>query len=331
MRKVLANATPVLLLLLWLSMLNPMTAAEPVALAGKFSVETTRVEWQDATRKRTVPAKIYYPRNVKGSFPLIVFSHGLGGSRDGYEYVGRHWASHGFLCVHLQHPGSDSGVWRGQSQAMGAMRAAAADPRNALDRAKDVTLGITEVFHLNEREGPLKGLVDTNQVGMAGHSFGSHTTVTVVGQELGFLGTRHRDPRIKAAIAMSSPVPARITERSYRGIQVPIYHLTGTKDDSPIGNTPPEQRRIPFDRIQGNDQYLLTLNGGDHMVFSGYSGTKGARENDALFHDLILASTTAFWQAYLKNEAKPRSWLQGGGFQQTLGTNGVWEQKIKKP
>ena len=38
---------------------------------------------------------------------MIVFSHGLGGTRDGYEYLGRHWASYGYVSVHLQHKGSD--------------------------------------------------------------------------------------------------------------------------------------------------------------------------------------------------------------------------------
>src|ERR1700722_18408724 len=75
-------------------------------------VDFVRHEWRDAKRERTVPVKIYFPKTGEGPFPVIIFSHGLGGSREGYEYLGRYWASHGYVSVHLQHAGSDSAVWR---------------------------------------------------------------------------------------------------------------------------------------------------------------------------------------------------------------------------
>ncbi len=39
--------------------------------------------------------------------PLVVFSHGIGGSRRGYSYLGRYWAGQGYASLHLQHVGSD--------------------------------------------------------------------------------------------------------------------------------------------------------------------------------------------------------------------------------
>ena len=79
--------------------------------AGPDQVEVARFEWTDAARHRSVPVKIYYPKSA-GRCPVIIMSHGLGGTRDGYEYLGRHWASHGYVSVHPQHVGSDDAVWK---------------------------------------------------------------------------------------------------------------------------------------------------------------------------------------------------------------------------
>ena len=57
--------------------------------------------------------------------PLVVFSHGIGGSRRGYSYLGQHWASHGVASLHLQHIGSDRNVWFGNPLGMiGRLQAA---------------------------------------------------------------------------------------------------------------------------------------------------------------------------------------------------------------
>src|SRR2546423_15576637 len=71
--------------------------------SGPYAVEVIRYDWLDGKRERKVPVKIYFPKSGNAAFPVIIFSHGLGGSREGYEYLGRHWASHGYVSVHLQH------------------------------------------------------------------------------------------------------------------------------------------------------------------------------------------------------------------------------------
>ena len=73
-------------------------------------------DWLDASRNRIVPARFYEPiqnTNETTPSPLVVFSHGLGGSRTGYSYLARHFASHGIASLHLQHVGSDRNVWGG--------------------------------------------------------------------------------------------------------------------------------------------------------------------------------------------------------------------------
>jgi predicted dienelactone hydrolase len=316
----------------------PTVTAAPTSTAayqnvpGPFEVQTVLYEWTDAARNRAVPAKIYYPKTGQGPFPVILFSHGLGGSRYGYEYLGQYWASYGYVSVHVQHAGSDEAVWKCELQPMKSMSAAAANPANAIARPLDIRFAIDQVTQLAKDEGPLKGRLDLDRVGVAGHSFGAYTTLAVAGEV--FVGPAGNeisgaDPRAKAAIAMSAPVPGRKEDldKAFGSIRIPVFHMTGTKDDSPIGETAAKDRRLPFDHSKGPDQYLLTFDGGDHMIFSGRARLAAGGEKDAEFQALIRVSSLAFWDAYLKGDAKAKAWLSGGGFEKVLGKNGTFEQK----
>ncbi|HEX3551931.1 MAG TPA: hypothetical protein VIA62_01730 [Thermoanaerobaculia bacterium] len=303
--------------------------AESYERPGSYAVATVSYDWTDAARSRKVPVKIYYPEKGPGPFPVIVFSHGLGGSREGYEYLGRRWASHGYVSVHVQHLGSDDAVWRGSQQPQQDLTRAAADVRNALNRPKDVSFALDRLEALNRDPSPLRGRLDLRAIGMAGHSFGAWTTLAVAGQGLGPRQAMSlADPRVKAAVEMSAPVPRNADlDRAYAKVTMPVLHMTGTLDDSPIGDTKAAERRVPFDRIHASDQYLVIFQGGDHMIFSGRGLQAGRGEKDARFQDLILQGTTAFWDAYLKGDAAAKSWLARGGYAGALGGEGKLEVK----
>src|SRR5260370_30392295 len=121
--------------------------------AGPCEVTATKFDWKDDRRSRDVPVQVYAPRSAKGPSPVIIFSHGLGGSRDGYEYLGRHWAGHGYVCVHLQHLGSDDPGWKRSKQPLADMRKAAREPANAVNRPLDVRFALDQVEKLN-RDDP---------------------------------------------------------------------------------------------------------------------------------------------------------------------------------
>jgi len=294
---------------------------------GPAAVETALFDWNDARRNRIIGAKVYAPSNSPGAHPVIVFSHGLGGTREGYAYLGRHWASHGYVAVHLQHPGSDDEAWRGAARPLDSMRRAAADPLNAMNRPMDVRFAIDQLLKLNAEPGRFTGRLDTNRIGMAGHSFGAFTTLAVAGQVFGPNEVSLADSRVTAAIAMSPTAPRANPGRAFGQIRLPLLHLTGTRDDSPIGDTTAAERRVAFDHISGAEQFLVIFNGADHMVFSGRSGLRGDRSKDDLFRSLILQCATAFWDAFLKGDAKARKWLAEGGLTGAVGTEGTLEIK----
>ena len=87
---------------------------DPLSAGPSFEAET--VEWtvRDAARDRDIPLRVYLPA-LRAAEPVVLFSHGLGGSRDGCSYLGQHWAARGYVAVFLQHPGSDDSVWRDKS------------------------------------------------------------------------------------------------------------------------------------------------------------------------------------------------------------------------
>lgn len=305
--------------------------ANPISQTSAVSI--ARFTWHDAKRERDVPVKIYSPSTNLARFPVIIFSHGLGGTRDTYEYLGRYWASHGYFVVHLQHLGSDDAVWRdaGLFGGMSAMRKAVADPRNAINRPKDVSFVIDELERLNREKSPYQQQLDLDRIGVGGHSFGAYTALAVAGQIFtpgANPNSALADARVKAVIPMSAPVPAnkRRLDESYANVRIPCFHMTGTKDTSPIGDTRPEERRLPFDHCRNSDQFLLTFKNGDHMIFSG-RGSRPSRQ-ERKFQELICESSTAFWNAYLRNDGKFKMWLTNE-FTIALGANGTFETKLQ--
>jgi predicted dienelactone hydrolase len=301
----------------------------PAWTRGAFRVSQWAGEWRDDSRSRAIPVRIYYP-DGRGPFPVILFSHGLGGSRDGYAYLGEYWASHGYVSVHIQHPGSDSSLFH-SARPLRALIEAARDPKNAIDRPKDVSFALDVFGRLENQPGfVLQGKLDLGKIGVGGHSFGAYTALAASGRTLGNgrIGTLDlRDPRIKACVALSAPSKGETDCPSYASFAVPCLHMTGTKDMSPIGGTTPAQRRAPYDCIHGPDQYLVIFNGGDHMVFSGRL-RRSPEPTDARFQRLVCEATTAFWDAYLKGDPAARAWLAGAGFKGELGASGTVEEKL---
>ncbi len=69
------------------------------------SIEGHRVldfDLLDASRQRPVPMRLYLPERASQTHPvpLLTFSHGLGGSRFGYRYLGSHLADAGIASLH---------------------------------------------------------------------------------------------------------------------------------------------------------------------------------------------------------------------------------------
>jgi hypothetical protein len=279
----------------------------------RFEVDTILDEWTDPARKnRVVPVKIYLPRENKTPAAVVLYSHGLGGSREVGGFAMTHWASRGFACVAVQHPGSDSSILRDKTPAdrrRAMARAATVD--NLMFRIGDVSFVIDELVRRSEIDGPLKGRLDTTRIAMSGHSFGAGTTQALIGERF---GTPRRvmsfaENRIDCAL-LFSPSPAKSTRDqawAFGGVTVPAFHFTGTLDNTFFGDFEPIDRRVPFDNSV-SPAWLLIFNDADHMVFSGVRFV-GDGKNDDRHHLQICQASTAFLDAHLSDSDDARRWL----------------------
>lgn len=310
----------------------------------QYNVLTLRDEWFDEERNRIIPVKIYYPDNSELN-PVIIFSHGLGGSRETYSYLGNYWASRGYVCVHPQHLGSDTTLLansKGILRKLKSLKEAALNPENFSNRPKDIDFTIDKLTELSKDSSSLLfEIMDLKNIGIGGHSFGAYTVMAIAGQAIGTensLKYYGPDPRVKAGIAMSSD--AALTEdldKAYERIRIPIFHMTGTDDelrtanrleeDAIIGNTTAEERRSAFDHTHNAPAYLLIFNEGDHRLFSGVKRKWGDEKHGEEYRKIISIASTAFWDANLKGNKSAKDWLEGKDFTELLGNAGTFEMK----
>ncbi len=283
---------------------QPKAVSKVSTTAELDAIQTQTFDWQDSIRNRAVPVRLYLPDNHANSskpVPLIVFSHGLGGSRNGYQYLGRYWARHGFASLHVQHIGSDNSLWRGNPFGLTFRLTEAAKDSEAMARAKDVSFALTELLAMPTFAGRL----DATRIVAAGHSYGANTTMLLAGAAVPRIGEKGneivnlRDPRIKAAMLLSAPPfygygnPAAILG----AIALPTLHITSTGDEIMIPGYGSgfEDRVKVFNAMGDMRKTLVVFTGGSHSIFTDRTTTGGAELNPK-----IKAATQELSLAFLK-------------------------------
>lgn len=271
--------------------------------------------WTDTTRQRTLPVRIRWPAAhlpaPAGGRPVVLFSHGLGGSREGGAVWGEAWAAAGFVVLHLQHAGSD---WDAVRHATGRLtdRSALQGLGNAeqlFARLRDVGFALDEIERRHRSAAsPSWAGVRPHAVGMSGHSFGAHTTLGVAGQAYPGMAPL-TEPRLAAFAAFSPALPmAGDPQQAFAAITRPTLCLTGTLDGDVVGNgSTAERRRAVFDALPVGHKALLVLQDADHMTFGGQNGrfmeilrrSPATRQAQPAHHAAIAALSTDWWRAHL--------------------------------
>lgn len=273
-------------------------AAEAGPGHGPDGFEALDFEWLDARRQRPVPARLYLPAAATAArpVPLVVFSHGIGGSRLGYSYLGRHWAANGWASLHPQHVGSDRSLWGGNPFAMVERLHDAATDAEAVDRVRDLRFALDQLF-----AGALAPRLDAARIAAAGHSYGANTALLAAGARVQRAGraTALRDERVRAALLLSAP--PFYGERAFgpilRGVDLPSLHVTATADDIRIPGfwSGVDDRIAVFDAIGGRPKALAVFEGGSHSIFTDRAGTGGL-----LLNGQVKAATQALTLAFLQ-------------------------------
>lgn len=253
--------------------------------AAPAGFEIVDFEWRDTTRNRPVPARLYRPERpaAGNAMPLVVFSHGIGGSRNGYSYLGRYWASQGYASLHVQHVGSDRNLWTGNLFGVVGRLQAAAQEAEAMDRARDVRFALDHMLAGDAPGGPMS--IDRRRIVAAGHSYGANTTLLVVGAQVERDGRTIAlyDPRFTAAVLISAPPFYGETDPAavLRHVRVPTLHVTATEDVIRIPGyySGASDRVAVFEAVGDPRKTLVVFAGGSHSMFTDRAGTGGATLN----------------------------------------------------
>lgn len=301
---------------------------DPSAIPAEPKPAWVDLKVEDESRDREIPLRVFLPPETETA-PVVLVSHGLGGSREGSNYLGRHWAARGYAVVFLQHPGSDAEIW--QEAPLLQRRAKleqAAGVQNFMLRVQDVTATLDRLERWNEADGhELAGRLDLERVAMSGHSFGAVTTQAVSGQSFA-LGGKLTDDRIKAAIALSPSMPRRgDPAQAFGSVAIPWLLMTGTKDEAAIGGATVASRQQVYPALPPGGKYELVLDGAEHSAFTDRALPGDREPRNANHHRAILAISTAFWDAWLRGDAAARAWLDGAGPTSVLEKKDRWQKK----
>ncbi len=303
---------------LFLGLSAALAAPWTHAQSGAFEDET----WLDAARSREVPVRLRWPSHElpisTGGFPVLLFSHGLGGTREGGEVWGEAWARAGFVVVHLQHRGSDLDAVR-QAGGFGdpARLRGVAGARELLARLGDVRFALDEVGRRHTAHQGRWSAVRPQAVGLAGHSFGAHTTLGMAGQSYpGYAGVD--EPRLAAFIAFSPSLPLQNPEQAFARVTRPLLCITGTLDGDVLGTgAAPDRRRAVYAALPPGHKAQLVLKDADHMSFAGQTGRSVeilprqslSRDLQAAHHALLARLCTDWWRTNLQADDQARARL----------------------
>ncbi|MBX3086123.1 MAG: alpha/beta fold hydrolase [Anaerolineae bacterium] len=349
-------------------------AARPDAPAyakrGAYLVGTRELRIEDA--KRPLDAAIWYPalnpehKKVEaeyrflmlagtgqalrdappdpsgGPYPLIVYSHGLGGAKYQSVFYLEQLASYGFVVIAVDHPGSTFG-----NITMDAII------ENIALRPLDVLREIAFAETWNADGGVLAGLIDTDRIGVTGHSFGGYTALSAGGARIDFDALRvwcasnpdpalqpdepcgllqyeqqiatirgltdiphgiwpaTTDPRIKAIVLHAPWNAVSYQETGLAEVTAPLMVLVGSVDGSIL----PERDAYPlYDRVHSTIKAQVVFENANHYIFVDECIPaliligQHRRCSDEVWdmpraHDLIDHFSTAFFLMTLKGDA----------------------------
>jgi predicted dienelactone hydrolase len=332
----------------------------------------------DAKRNKDVELSIDYP--IHGlSYPVIVFSHGYGGSGRAYESLAAYWTSYGYVVIRPSH--ADANALRDLYEQAQITPSSMADRRRERrdrsaegppaagervrtfvknaeegwekegaaqwrDRAADISFVIDSLDDLEQRFPELHGKMDHARIGVGGHSYGALTAMLISGMTV-FTNpvVTAADPRVKAIVAMSPQgvnVEKGWTNQSWASVKIPALYMTGSNDYGTVITDGPDWRRLAYVNSPPGDKYYVDIAGARHLSFTGRASelsesfaqmrderpqtmnprggagmadTGQARRPSGAFgaerqiFSNIRQISLAFWDAFLKNDAKGRNFL----------------------
>ncbi len=285
-------------------------------LAGNQMVRRQTVVLQDYERNRTIPVDIYDSPKIHDQ--LVVLSHGFGANRRFLDYLAYHLASHGYVVVSPEHPGSNVQSLLDRELSFESLLPAS----EFVDRPKDISFVLDELAALNE-QAAFKNRFSTDNVTVIGHSFGGYTALSLAGGTIEPPAIRDhcnssrnganpllrapgdwlqcaaatlpddqlnlRDERIKQAIALNPVIGEIFGTEGLADISIPTLVLAATKDAITPSLT---HQLLPFKALGGEqftEKYLVVASGATHMSGTDLSNRDSLLSRSTLVPEIMGA------------------------------------------
>jgi predicted dienelactone hydrolase len=308
-----------------------------LTVAGQYRVKLQTEVLKDSKRNRQFTADFYLPQGVPQSSSVVVLSHGLSSDRQHFAVIARHLASYGFVAVTIEHPGSNlaklQNLLKGRTKEV-------FDINEFVNRPKDVS------YVLDDLTQRFPGLVNVQQAGVIGHSFGGYTAMALAGATIDFdyltnacsqgidsanvslllqcealklprQPYNFRDDRIKFALAINPIDSSVFGPKGIAKIKIPVA-VVAASDDT-VASAVPEQVK-PFSWMTASQRYLFVVEGVGHTTdvrsfakifvpdFDFFTPAKGIDPLKKYSHTFILA----LLQTHLNNQTAYLPYLQIG-------------------
>lgn len=237
--------------------------------------------WNSAVRDAPVRA---------GRYPLVIFSHGNGGTRNQNTFWCDYLAARGYIIVAPDHTGNarftilDGEIVKGAS---------AERTKSAEDRPKDMSRLLDEMIKWDKgADKRFAGHIDTAHTAATGMSFGSYSSIQAA----------DADPRFSAVVAMAA------APQTNTNLTVPSQYWMGRKDKT-IGELGNGLVKSTYTRHTGPSMLIELINGGHYSFTDMFKIIKsfgdGVGEGFTPMeqtYEIINVYSAAFLDVYLKGQ-----------------------------
>jgi predicted dienelactone hydrolase len=321
--------------------LESLVVADPDA-TGPLPVGTKSfVDLADASRGRSVPTTVYFPQPADSGWdgvrwPVVVLSHGLGGTRASYVYLAEHLAGHGYVVLVPAHVGSNYTAVTGLAADLGitvgeALTIIRLDEAEWEARPADVAFLLDQSVEWDLTDPQLHDRLDLAHLGVTGHSYGGYTSLACGGARPKLSSCEladFADARIGAAVPLSSQGiggTGGFVQESFETVAIPMLIMVGSLDYGAEGQ-PPLWRREAFEYMPPGDKHFLLLENATHMDFG--NGTDPSQVQTQRF---VRCMALVFFNVHLKRDADSAAAYLCHSYASTLAGDLIiglsWERK----
>lgn len=249
----------------------------------------------DSQRSRRVPLRLWMPEGAPRAW--VLFSIGFGGERSGYAYLGRAWAAQGIATAVVEHIGSNLEVLKslpGPTRSERNLQVArqVGDPAELEARPRDLLFALSQ----------LSPLFDGLPLGLAGHSFGSYSVLSLLGLPTVPVLPPLMEPvppAVSCLIMSPQPPGTLFSQRALALVATPTLVMTGTRDALLSGDGDYTARVATYHALPQQLRNLAVLDGVEHLDFAAIGLSLGPTLR------LVEGLTAQWWESTLLGEVEP--------------------------